>query len=211
VLLRLNTFPVPEGSTQIHTELRAYADQPYGRCRWVGRRLADEPPAVEMVALWVWDDPAEMDRTMQLRRRSYSEELNRVLVGTRPRVYDCRVYGAWKRDKEPCLIRIFRGTVSEGDPAAFGGPVLANYLAMFEANPSCVSIVAGVREDRDVVLATLWTDWDAIVTATRGDIRQVLPLRLPGWAVEGSALHYEIVAAEFRPDGVGEPAPTATA
>ena len=75
------------------------------------------------------------------------------------------------------------------------------YLANFEANPSCVAIAGGIR-GTDVMLATLWTDWDAIVTATGGDLSQVLPIQLPGWAVAGSAVHYEVLALQHR---LGQP------
>jgi hypothetical protein len=181
-----------------HSELRSLADPPRGACRWIGRRLIDHPDGEEIVVVSLWNEAQEMDREVLVGRERLSESLRVAARAAHTEVYSCRAYGAWKRDQEPCVVRLFRGGVVEGDPDAFDSRAAQTYLANFECNPRCASIAAGVRDGGEVLLATLWTSWDAIVTATGGDLRRVLPIRLPGWAVVGTAVHYEIVAAESR-------------
>ncbi len=111
-------------------------------------------------------------------------------------VYEIRAYGAWKRDGKPRLIRILNGSVVEGDPRDFDDAAAKAYVGFFEANRRCVSIVAAIAKDEAVVLASLWTSWDAVVSATAGDLRQLLPIRMPGYAVAGSAVHYEVIATD---------------
>jgi hypothetical protein len=196
--LRIGMFRVPEDSPGLHAELRALADPPWGRCRWIGRRLMDDHQNAEILVVTLWDGSDEMDREVAAGQARLSETLRLAAGKADTEIYTCRAYGAWPRDEEPSLIRIFRGQVVEGDPDAFDAHAASLYLANFAGNSHCVSVAAAVRSSRDVVLATLWTDWDAIVSSTGGDIGQVLPISLPGWAVAGSAVHYEIVAAESR-------------
>jgi hypothetical protein len=158
----------------------------------------DDNQGAEILVVTLWDGSEEMDRQIAARQPGLSEALRLAAENSEAALYSCRAYGAWRRDVDPCLIRIFRGRVVEGDPDAFDTRAASLYLTHFQANTHCVSIAAAVRAGREVVLATLWTDWDAIVSSTGGDVGQVLPIRMPGWAVAGRAVHYEIVAAESR-------------
>ncbi len=197
LVLRIGTFRLPEVSTARNSELRALAVPPSGECRWIGRRLLDYSEGEEIVVVSLRPDIAGAgleDAAGQLR---LGDDLGAAARTGATEAYRCRAHGAWDRTRRPSVVRLFRGTVVEGDPDRFDSRSAELYLANFEANPSCVSIAAGVR-GTDVMLATLWTDWDAIVTATDGDLSQVLPIRLPGWVVAGSAVHYEVLAAESR-------------
>lgn len=193
-VLRIVTFTAPSPDSAIHAELRELGHHRWGSSRWVGRRLSDARRA-EIAIVSLWDDDAEMSREVGLGQQMLSEPMKRAIDGMSTEVYACAAYGAWKRDRDPCVLRIFRGGLIEGDPTEFDAATAAAYVALFESNPSCVAIAGGIRSG-GIALATLWTSWDSIVAATKGELREVLPVYLPGWAVTGTAVHYEIVTAE---------------
>lgn len=195
-VLWVGTFRVPDVSTARNSEFRALAVPLSGECRWIGRRLLDYPEGEEIVVVSLRPDVGEPDPEVTAGHVRLGDDLG-AATRTATETYRCRAHGAWERTRRPAVVRLFRGSVVEGDPDRFDSRSAELYLANFEANASCVAIAAGVR-GKDVMLATLWTDWDAIVTATDGDLRQVLPIRLPGWAVAGGAVHYEVVAVQHR-------------
>ncbi len=195
-LLRIGTFRVPVQRSAVHAELRALAPIPWGRVRWIGRRLIDDPDGAEVCVLSIWDDEHDMDAGVPTGQARFSPDLLAAIQGMRTEVYACRALGTWKREDAPQLMRLFRGELVAGDPNAFVDGTAARYLGNFERNSRCVSIAVGLSKDRQVILATLWTSWDAVVTATGGDLRQILPIQLPPYELVGNAVHYELVAAE---------------
>ena len=195
-LLRVGTFRVPVLKAGVHAELRALAPIPWGRCRWIGRRLLDDPNGAEVCVLSIWDDERDMETGIPEGQARFGPELLAAVQGMRTEVYGCRALGTWHREDAPVLMRLFRGRLTAGEPDEFGDVAAAIYLANFERNPRCVSIAAGLRAEGQVILATLWTSWDAVVSATGGDIRQMLPIQMPPYELVGSAVHYELVAAQ---------------
>ncbi len=107
-------------------------------------------------------------------------------------IYACRAFGTWTRDRDAALLRIFRGGLTEGDPDELSDTTATAYVAMFERDYSCCAIAAGIRPG-GIVLITLWTNWESVVSATGGDLRQVLPVRMKAFAVTGSAVHYKLI------------------
>ncbi len=136
LVIRVGTFRVPEDNPGVSAELRALAKPDWGRCRWVGRRLIDDPQGAEIVVVSLWPDRDDMDREVASGQIRLSDSLRRAAEGARTEIYTCRVYGAWQRQVEPCLVRIFRGKVVEGDPDAFDSSAAGRYLANFEGNPA---------------------------------------------------------------------------
>jgi hypothetical protein len=193
-LIRVATFRVPEDNPNVHAEIRGFDDPRWGRARWVGRRLMDDAAGPEIVSMTLWDTEAAMERAASDAQSLLSPQLRASAAAMQLEIYACRAYGAWKRSAEPMLLRVFRGSVVEGEQVVFDDAAAASYLRNFSDDVSCASAVAGVRNGTEVLLASLWTDWDAVVRATAGDVRQILPFRLPPWAVSGSAAHYEILA-----------------
>lgn len=195
-LLRIATFrALPEGSG-VAAALRSLGDQRWGRARWVGRRLLDDPTGMEVVVVSLWDDGPEMEQEVGTGQTRMTRELRAAVETVATDVYTCRAYGAWRRDAPPCLVRIFRGRLTAGDPAHFDARRMAELLRLVEPNPRCASIAVGIDAAGAVVLASLWTTWDAVLGASGRDLRRVLPLRLPGFDIDGAAVHYELVAAE---------------
>lgn len=197
-ILRIAVFRVPEDNPSLHEELRHLADPERVRCLWVGRRVGEDPRTTEITVVTLVDGPDGMGDDVAIVPGGFSTALAAAVQSLETEEYSCRAYGAWQRQIEPCLVRLFRGQVVEGDPEAFNSSAAALYLASFESNPRCCSIAAAVRSERDVVIATLWTDWDAIASATEDAVGQVRRIRLPGWGVAGSAVHYELLAAGCR-------------
>lgn len=155
----------------------------------------DDPGGPEVIVVSTWRSAEEMEREVESGQHLFSPELRAAVATMTTRTFEVKAFGSWKRESKPVLIRIFTGTVVEGDPGAFDDAAAATYVSMFESNPRCAGIVAAIGDDGVVVLASLWTNWDAVVTATAGDLRQVLPLRLPGYEVAGNAVHYEVITA----------------
>jgi hypothetical protein len=193
-VLRIGTFRVPEDRPVVHEELRRL--QPWGRSRWIGRRMMDDPEGPEIAVVSSWASPEEMEAEVATGQGRFGSDLAAAMASMTAEVYSCRAWGSWPRDEQPLLLRILRGKLVEGDAASFDLEAMMRYLANFERNPRCSGILAGIDRAGTVALVTLWTNWDAIVTATGGDLRQVLPVRLPGWTLGGTAVHYEVVVAE---------------
>lgn len=158
--------------------------------------MLDEPGGPEIAVVSCWNSPGEMEAEATLGWEDSDPELAAAVGSITPEVYLCRAWGHWPRADQPLLLRVFRGSLVEGNAADFNAAAMAQYVANFERNPRCAAIVAGIDAAARIVLATLWTSWDAIVTATGGDLRQVLPVTLPGWSVGGSAVHYELIASQ---------------
>ncbi len=196
-ILRITTFRVPADRPTMQAELRRLPRLSSARFRWIGRRLMDDPAGAEIAFVTLWDSAAAMERDIPVAERELSSDFVAVTTGRASQLFSCRAFGRWERDAEPCLLRIFRGGLIEGEVAAFDPSAAAEYLANFERNPRCASIVAAVREGGVIVLVTLWTNWDAVVSATGGDMRQVLPVKLAGFEVAGSAIHYEAVSVAW--------------
>jgi hypothetical protein len=108
--------------------------------------------------------------------------------------YACWALAAWPREPSPSILRIFRGTVAEADEDAFAEATAQAYLDIVGSNPSCAGVAVGRSDPTSVAIATLWTDWDAVLGATRGDPPRGRPFRMPGWRLEGTAVHYELVS-----------------
>lgn len=197
VVLRISTFRMRADRLGLLTGVRRATEPPLGRSVWIGRRLLDDDGAAEVATVSVWDSLSEMERGVGLGEERLTNELRVSVEDRTVELYGCRAFRVWRRDAVPCLLRIFRGALVEGDPDAFDEGAGAEYVGNFERNPSCVSIAAATGGDRRVALATLWTSWDAVAIATHGELSRVLSVRLPRFAVDGSAVHYELVAASI--------------
>jgi hypothetical protein len=195
-VLRIATFGVDPNDAQVHVELRRVS-KGWGWCRWVGRRVEGTDRA-EIAVVSAWDDQAEMSRAVEARRQQVTERFRAYSDTVHVEVHPWRVYGAWNREMPPAVLRILRGRVVEGDARAFDDEARRQYRSVFEDSPECNAVAAGLDEDGIVVSASLWTSWDAIARATGGYLALVLPYTRPGWAVEGSAVHYELVIADSR-------------
>jgi hypothetical protein len=195
-IVRIGVFRVPEDRPSVHEELRGLPS--WGTSRWIGRRMMDDPDGAEIAVVSCWDSEAEMAKQVSAGQGLFGPELAAAAGLAVVEVYHCRAWGNWPRPDQPVLLRIFRGSLAEGSRSAaeFDTAAMHQYVSNFERNPRCAAIVAGIDAAATVVLVTLWTSWDAIVTATGGDLRQVLPVTLPGWSIGGSAVHYELIVAE---------------
>ncbi len=162
--------------------------------------MMDDPVGPEIAVVSMWDSQAQMEEQIRAGQGRFGPELAAAMDSLKVEVLTCRAWGSWPRAEQPVLLRIFRGILGADSrgPEDFDLAAMSRYVSNFERIPRCTAIVAGIDAAGTVVLVTLWTSWDAIVTATGGDLRQVLPITLPGWSIEGSAVHYELILAETR-------------
>lgn len=94
---------------------------------------------------------------------------------------------------EPQVLRIFRGAVREGELNAYVDEARAGTIADIEAGHGPHALYLGVDPPTEFVTVSLWDDWDAIESATGGDIRRPVATRHADRLTRGTAQHYEVV------------------
>jgi hypothetical protein len=94
---------------------------------------------------------------------------------------------------EPQVLRIFRGAVRDGELDAYIGEARAGTIADIEAGHGPHALYLAVDPPTTFLTVSLWDDWDAIESATGGDIRRPVATRHADRLTRGTAQHYEVV------------------
>jgi heme-degrading monooxygenase HmoA len=91
------------------------------------------------------------------------------------------------------VLRLFRGRVRPGELEPYIEDSRAGTIADTEAGrgPNAIYL-APVEADRFVTLS-LWRSWDAIETATGGDVHRPIVTKDPRRIVEMDVIHYEVI------------------
>jgi heme-degrading monooxygenase HmoA len=91
------------------------------------------------------------------------------------------------------VLRLFRGTVRPGELEPYIEEAHAGTIADTEAGrgPNAIYL-APVDADRFVTLS-LWPSWDAIETATGGDVHRPIVTKDPRRIVDMAVIHYEVI------------------
>jgi heme-degrading monooxygenase HmoA len=91
------------------------------------------------------------------------------------------------------VLRFFRGRVRRGELEPYIEESLAGTIADTEAGrgPNAIYL-APAGSDRFVTLS-LWRSWDAIETATGGDVHRPIVTKDPRRIVEMDVVHYEVI------------------
>ena len=92
------------------------------------------------------------------------------------------------------VLRLFRGHVRPGELEPYIEESRAGTIADTEAGrgPNAIYL-ARVEADRFVTLS-LWRNWDAIETATGGDVHRPIVTKDPRRIIEMDVVHYEVIA-----------------
>ena len=159
----------------------------------VGRRGPDQGD--DRLVATVWADRASMVAAVgdSLETSTFHPER---LVDTIDRTLltlDLRVLLSFEGSEPPALLRFFRGEVRPGELDAYVDETRAGTLADAEAGRGpCMLYLAIDPPDRFVTLS-LWPSWQAIETATGGDIRRPLTTKDTSRLIGMDIAHYEVV------------------
>jgi hypothetical protein len=94
---------------------------------------------------------------------------------------------------EPQVLRIFRGVVRDGELNAYVDEARAGTIADIESGHGPHALYLAVDPPASFVTVSLWGDWQAIESATGGDIRRPIATRHADRLSRGTAQHYEVV------------------
>jgi hypothetical protein len=103
------------------------------------------------------------------------------------------------REEAPIILRVYRGTVRDGELDAYIEEARDGTFLDASTNDGLVALYLGVDPPARFITVSAWTSWDAIARATGGNTRQPIATRNAARIAEGSATHYEILPATRRP------------
>lgn len=96
----------------------------------------------------------------------------------------------------PTILRLFRGGVRPGELDPYVDEAHAGTLADSDAGRGPKAIyLAPVPPDRFITMS-LWPSWEALQTATGGDVHRPIVTRDPRRIVDMDVIHYEVIPEE---------------
>jgi hypothetical protein len=156
----------------------------------VGRRNADTVAERVIVSVWETATALEAWAGVAVRER----ELVPGIGACDLEVLPLEVRLDMDPGTEPAVLRIFRGTVREGELDSYVREARGGTLADVEAGRGPHALYLAVTPPTRFLTVSLWGDWSAIEQATGGDIRRPVATRHADRLTSGTARHYEIVA-----------------
>jgi hypothetical protein len=159
----------------------------------VGRHGSNE--LGDRVVASVWQDRDAMARAMgetlstsTFHPEHMSETTDQVLE-----VHELAFGIRFASPSAATVLRLFRGSVRPGELETYIEESHAGTIADTEAGRGPNSIyLAPVGADRFVTLS-LWPSWDAIETATGGDVHRPIVTKDPRRIVDMAVVHYEVI------------------
>jgi len=94
------------------------------------------------------------------------------------------------------ILRLFHGGVRPGELSAYVEEARAGTIADDEAGrgPNAIYL-APIEPDRFVTMS-LWPSWDAVQTATGGDVHRPIVTKDPRRITDMDVIHYEVIPGE---------------
>ncbi len=175
------------------------------RCVYVGRRGADE--SGDRVVASVWESATALADALLLsadERFDYeqSAEVTDGVLETLPIALEYQPDEA----VPPSILRIFRGEVRPGEAARYAEETGAMLAADVDAGHGPTALFLGIDEPDRVVTISAWVDWEALETATGGNLTRPIATRRSERLVRGAADHYELVPNAARRASLRSPA-----
>jgi heme-degrading monooxygenase HmoA len=108
-------------------------------------------------------------------------------------VLEIRIDLPFATDQPPALLRMFRGEVKPGELESYIAEARAGTLADAEAGRGPVTLYLAADPPDRFVTVSLWPSWEAIATATGGDIHRPTITKDSSRLVTTEVAHYELV------------------
>jgi heme-degrading monooxygenase HmoA len=196
--IRLLTFRPTEAPSLVDRDIRAVVASgrlvgPGQRHLMVGRRGSDAD--AERVIVSVWDTDGSMAAWAggPFNEIVAEQALIPTIEVRALEVLPLAVALGLVQPTEPQVLRIFRGAVRDGELNAYVDEARAGTIADIEAGHGPHALYLGVVPPTEFVTVSLWDDWDAIESATGGDVRRPVATRHADRLTRGTAQHYEVV------------------
>jgi heme-degrading monooxygenase HmoA len=166
---------------------------------YVARSSADDDGERVIASIWESRDEmaAELGESSVLGR--FHPERLEELTSSRLDILPISVTARFERRAAPAILRVFRGEVHDGELDAYVEEARSGTLADGRTNDGLVALYLGTEAPTRFITVSAWTTWEAIETATGGNIRRPVATRNAVRIASGTATHYEILPATTRP------------
>jgi hypothetical protein len=91
------------------------------------------------------------------------------------------------------VLRMYRGNVAHGDLAPFLETMRADMSDRLDRVPGISCVAVGATPPVSFVAISTWDSWESLATATRGNLNGALSSPEAPTALQGHALHFDIV------------------
>jgi heme-degrading monooxygenase HmoA len=175
-------------------------ERPGLRDAYVGRRGRDD--AGERAIVTIWESGEALAAALD------ADGGERLPIEMAPEVGQYRIEVvplgvdlSFELPEPPSVLRVFRGQVREGELDLYVEEARNGTLADAAGPHGPLGLYLGPQPPDEFLTVSVWTSWESIEAATRGNIREPIPTSNPVRLVGGRATHYEVVpGAVHRPD-----------
>ena len=166
---------------------------------YVARSSTDDDG--ERVIASIWESrgamAAELGESSVLGR--FHPERLEELTSSRLDILPIAVAVRYEREAAPAILRAYRGEIREGELDLYVEEARRGTIADGETNPGLIALYLGTERPSRFITVSVWGGWEAIETATGGNIRHPVATRNAVRIASGTVTHYEVLPATARP------------
>ena len=156
----------------------------------VGRRLGQGGVEEHIVAS-VWESLVTLDAAFPAAPAF--KGLRRVAGNVESETLPLEIAFDFNRDAPVQILRVFRGTVRDGELDLYIEDARRGATADAESNHGPAAFYLGALRPASFVSVSLWETWSAIEASTGGNIRNPIATHNADRIVAGNAAHYEVL------------------
>ncbi len=166
---------------------------------YVARSGADDDGERVIASIWESREAmaAELGESSVLGR--FHPERLEELTSSRLDILAVAVAVRYEREVAPSILRVFRGEVRDDELDLYVEEARGGTIADGETNLGLIALYLGTERPSRFITVSAWAGWEAIETATGGNIRNPMATRNAVRIASGTATHYEILPATTRP------------
>lgn len=166
---------------------------------YVARSSADDDGERVIASIWESRDAmaAELGESAVLGR--FHPERLEELTSSRLDVMPVAVAVRYEREAAPAILRVYRGEVREDELDLYVDEARSGTTADGKTNLGLIALYLGTERPSRFITISAWGGWEAIETATGGNIRHPMATRNAVRIASGTAAHYEILPATTQP------------